>query len=174
MEFLPLAVKLDASMSSDACSDKEEHFTLRDNAGRPYSLRFARCRESWVFRVTDRGTPVGLSKCVCHGRLLFLGDIRIDDSVRPRWPEWLSILCYLPLRRSPRNYQWRGLGTALLLFIIQNARQSGIKRIEGNLFAKDLGNNPRLPDWYRRHGFDVQMEADMSSGKVWLELGGTG
>lgn len=53
---------------------------------------------------------------------------------------------------------------------IQSARKSGFTRIEGNLFPLDLGKNPRLPDWYRRHGFEVGVDPEFESGKVRLDL----
>jgi len=37
-----------------------------------------------------------------------------------------------------------GLGTHLLEFAIEKARQRGIKRIGGSLTQKDINNNPNL------------------------------
>jgi hypothetical protein len=63
------------------------------------------------------------------------------------------------------------LGTALLRLIIKTALENGCTEIEGNLKPQDLEKNPRLPDWFRHHGFEFQMEADLRLGRVWLELG---
>ena len=49
----------------------------------------------------------------------------------------------------------RGLGSALLEFIVREARSRGFTRIEGDIFAKDHAANQGLPDWYRQRGFVV-------------------
>src|ERR1041385_9576223 len=159
-------------MNSSNSQESAENFTLRDNSGRPYSLLFCRSGECWAFWVRDQGTPVGDAQCRGMGETLSLSDIHVRDDVRPGWPNFLSFLGCFGFERSPRNYRGRGIGTALLHFVNESARQSGFKRIEGNVAPLDLEKNPRLPDWYRRLGFVVEMEADQKSGKVWLELSG--
>jgi len=148
--------------------------TLRDNSGRPYSLLLGRTGDCWAFWVRDRGTPVGNAECLGKGETLFLSEIHMRDEVQPRWPECLRFLGWFGLKRSLRSYRGRGIGTALLRFLNEHARQSGFKRIEGNLLPRDLDHNPRLPDWYRRQGFDVVMQSDLKSGKVCLDLGEAG
>ena len=48
-----------------------------------------------------------------------------------------------------------GLGTHLLQFAIEKARQRGIKRICGPLAQKDINNNPNLVRWYMSALFNV-------------------
>ena len=59
-------------------------------------------------------------------------------------PRLGAALLRLRVKPKPMNYRRRGLGTHLLQFAIEKARQRGIKRICGSLTQNDINNNPNL------------------------------
>lgn len=73
------------------------------------------------------------------------------------------------LRTLRVNYQQRGLGAALLVFVIRAARENGHASMTGTLVRNYLKQNPRLVNWYQSHGFRVEMN-EGGSGNILLEL----
>ena len=97
---------------------------------------------------------------------MHLSDIQISETVRVR-QSWLVTFVRQVARAKPKtvDYRGRGIGTGLLLAILQYAREIGITEIEGQISALDWSRNPRLPEWYRKHGFSVS-----DSGKISLRF----
>ncbi|MEI6778685.1 MAG: GNAT family N-acetyltransferase [Chloroflexales bacterium] len=52
-------------------------------------------------------------------------------------------------------YRRRGMGSALLHYIIELARAHGLQHIRGFVVERDLNEIPNLLDWYARLGFIV-------------------
>lgn len=71
---------------------------------------------------------------------------------RGKKPLWAHIL---PMFYTPSNYRGRGLGNAMLEFIITSARNMGISEINGWMTSDDLKITPYLPKFYQKHGFTV-------------------
>ena len=67
------------------------------------------------------------------------------------------IVSFPPEQFRITNYQQRGLGTAMVEFMINYAREKSAKRIVGQVKPRDFKDYPELPDWYRRRGFAVVM-----------------
>lgn len=59
------------------------------------------------------------------------------------------------IKRQPTHYKGRGLGSAMLNFIITSARAMGVSEINGWITGEDLEKTPYLPAFYRKHGFTV-------------------
>ena len=147
-----------------------EERRIEDKAGRSYRLTVAEARDLWVFKLFDERTLVGQANCLLRTEDLLLADLRIEEEAKGR-KKGLSAL--LQFASSPHNnpvsYRGRGLGRALLIFIIRRATERGLRQISGNLFPQDLKTNPKLPDWYRQFGFEVTMNNDIS-GSIRLQL----
>ena len=156
-------------MSTD--TGPEEHLEwIHDKAGRRYRLHISDSSGLWVLKVYDGRVLVAESKCVRRQDELLVGDLLVFDAAKhPQTP--LARALRLLTRRGPRsvNYRGRGLGTALLTFIIERAVAKGLSRLRGNLFPRDLRANPNLPGWYRGFGFAVDMKSP-ESGAISLVL----
>ena len=80
-----------------------------------------------------------------------------------------SLRFFTGCQRNPVSYSGRGLGGSLLKFIVGRAAERGLRQITESLFPRDLIENPKLPDWYRRFGFEVTMKRE-ESGSILLQL----
>jgi GNAT superfamily N-acetyltransferase len=98
----------------------------------------------------------------CHftgDEVLYLDDLHIQD--KTIHPPYFSldlifwIISFPPIRWRTVNYRNRGLGVAVIQFLVDFARSKSAKRIEGKVKAHDYTDNPDLPNWYRRRGFSV-------------------
>jgi hypothetical protein len=96
---------------------------------------------------------------VCHLRLpdeMDLMDIVIHD---PPMLFGRGLARLIPpgllYRLKRTSFRQRGLGTALLTSVISCAQEKGVKRIQGDVTRQGLIDNPRLLDWYRKHGFEI-------------------
>jgi N-acetylglutamate synthase-like GNAT family acetyltransferase len=67
-----------------------------------------------------------------------IGDIIIHSDVINAPPHLGAALLRLLVKPKPIDYCRMGLGTHLLQFAIEKARQRGIKRICGSLTQKDI------------------------------------
>ena len=104
-----------------------------------------------------RNSEVGRLQCVLYPPdKLVIGDIIIHSDVIHTPPSYLGAarLRWL-VKPKPIDYCRMGLGTHLLQFAIEKARQRGIKRICGSLTQKDINNNPNLVRWYMSALFNV-------------------
>jgi hypothetical protein len=68
-------------------------------------------------------------------------------------------LRYIPFLRQPQqNFRQLGLGTAMLEYVIAQAKDLGMKGIYGEVTHDDATNIPYLIEWYQRHGFIIGHE----------------
>ncbi len=86
------------------------------------------------------------------------GEMKIDDLIIsddvveiPRWRKVFKL--------KPRNYRNKGLGTHLLKFALDFARQKGMRRIYGCLTYEGIATTPGLINCYKKHGFGLEPPA---------------
>lgn len=152
----------------DPTSDEESVHAISDRFGRVYRLTNRTFGRVWKITVWDEAVPVGMALCVRQTQeSLLLSDIQVYCSVALPRPWWHVLLRLQPERRS---YRGRGIGTAMLQFIIGQARREAVQEIEGNLLPLCLREMPNLTDWYRGCGFLVHMNEDGCSGAILLNL----
>lgn len=143
---------------------------IKDKAGRSYRLTIAEVQDLWVLRVFHGRTLVGESNCQRKDQELFLGDLHILNDVKIPEGGLSRFLRFVTgCQKTPVSYRGRGLGRSLLKFIMDRAAERGLRQITGNLFPRDLKENPKLPDWYRQFGFEVTMKNE-ESGSIRLKL----
>ncbi len=139
--------------------------TIHDKHGRPYSVIASDLdsKDFKRFNIEHRGHRVGYVNYHIEGDdVLYVDDFHIyDKAMRPPWFFidlfiW-NLGSFPPERFRVSNYQKRGLGTAMIKFLASYAKSESVKRIEGEVKPHDLKDNPDLPDWYRRRGFNVLM-----------------
>ncbi len=85
-----------------------------------------------------------------------------DDPVMPR----NGLFSFPPFRRPHRNFRALGLGTAMLRFIIERAERLKVNGISGFITPDDERQTPYLLDFYRKHGFTVNISHDESSNRT--------
>jgi|GEM_PF-3749589 len=111
-------------------------------------------RASWIFHVRNRGGKIGRLRGSAASTNLLIGDILIHDGT----PAISNELGNVPsvwrrlFRLPERNWQNRGLGSAMLKFAISEARERGLKSISGSVVEDSHG---RLERFYVRHGFSI-------------------
>ena len=99
----------------------------------------------FIAKLLYRSSEVGKIQCVFYPPdKLVIDDIIINSDVIHAPPHLGAALLRLLVKPKPMNYRRRGLGTHLLQFAIEKARQRGIKRICGSLAQNDINNNPNL------------------------------
>lgn len=114
---------------------------------RRFNIKFGRCQVGYL-NYSFEGDGV-----------LNLDDLHIEDAATS--PPWFLLDfifiggSFPPLRWRTKNFRGRGIGTAMIEFLVDYARANSIKRIEGEVKPHDFKDNPDLPDWYRRRGFTV-------------------
>lgn len=118
------------------------------------------------FNIEYRGRRVGYVNYHFAGDdILFIDDFRLEDKAMHSPWFFLDLIYWVvsfpPERFRITNYQKRGLGTAMIKFLMSYAKSESVKRIEGEVKHHDFKDNPDLPDWYRRRGFAVSMSKDL-------------
>ncbi|MBD2743806.1 GNAT family N-acetyltransferase [Trichocoleus sp. Lan] len=143
---------------SDLISEQPEKFIFSDNKGRKYELCLEMDDDKCIYvRLKHRGIKVGEANCVRYPPdKLLLADLNIYDEVIHIPQNFWDVFLKIVLNRSKKkNYRKRGLGSYLLQFVIKHASKKGIKLIFGKVVKRDSDNNPKLLEWYRKHGFEV-------------------
>jgi len=160
-------------MLQDMTNTHAEHcppelLTISDARGHQYQLHLFDDDMGWTMKVLDRGALAAHLNCIKQGADLFLADIRVQARAMHPIRGLGLVKCWLGLGAHGRveNYRRLGLGSALLAFVLQRARGCGFRRVTGNLFPKDLTENPMLPIWYQSRGFRVTMEPSQSAGEL--------
>lgn len=133
--------------------------TIVDKDNKTYTLNVLDDDSSIVIKVYRFNTLIGEVKCFKESlEVLYLRDIAIaNDAIPDLRNIWVTpqkkILQEQP---GPVNYRGRGLGSALMTFLIRYAAGYGFQAIYGNVYQQDLENNPKLLQWYQRHGFQLR------------------
>jgi len=73
-----------------------------------------------------------------------------------RRPLWAYVLPFF--YKPPSSHKGRGLGSAMLNFVIQTAQVMEASEIRGWITHSDLEATPYLPAFYRKHGFTVNSD----------------
>ena len=148
-----------------------ETLLVVDNGGRHYTLHFGESDPIWVLKLFDHRILVAKVNCLVEEDTLRIADLHVfEEAAIPQGYVVSCLRSALGLEPRTANYQRRGLGTKLLGLIIRHAKERNFVRITGNLFPRDLEMNPKLPMWYQRCGFTVNMDESRSAGIVEFRL----
>jgi hypothetical protein len=115
-------------------------------------------------------------KKICVGRInwvieennvMTLADLVIFDGMvrRPLWSRLLPFLTW-----KPPNFKQRGLGSAMLRYVIAQAEKLQVDAISGYLTSDDLRDTPYLPEFYEKHGFLVRQSAPDSAPIIYRDM----
>ncbi|MBD1896201.1 GNAT family N-acetyltransferase [Coleofasciculus sp. FACHB-129] len=132
---------------------------VKDKQGRQYQMKGDYDNESGllVVKLQYQNQEVGRLQCLLEyppGEMK-IGDLIIsDDDDVVEIPRWRKVF-----KLKPRNYRNKGLGTYLLKFALDFARQKGMTHIYGCLTHKDIATTPGLINWYKKHGFELESPA---------------
>jgi GNAT superfamily N-acetyltransferase len=162
----------DAQTTCELEEGAEELFTVSDNHGHSYRLPLFEDATGWSTKVFDGDTFVGQVHCLKQGEALYLADLHVQDAATHPIQGLAWVRAWLGFNTHGRieSYRNRGLGSALLGFVINRARAGGFKRVTGRLAPIDLKASPSLPDWYRDRSFRVTMAANQLEGTLELSL----
>lgn len=145
-------------------------YAIKDRHANQYKVVECCSKDFKRFNIEQNGLRVGYVNYRFEGdEVLYIDDLHIEaKSIRPPWFS-INLLFWIgsfpPECWRVTNYQNRGLGTAMINFLIGYARAKAVKRIEGEMKHHDFKNNKDLSNWYRRRGFSVVM-GDMKTGAV--------
>ncbi len=148
---------------------------ISDREGHSYDISISESDPLLLFRLYDRQTLVGEAKFVREStETVLLGDIAIANEViltpSNYWvAQFRKISGYKP---EPINYRGKGLGSALIKFLIHHAHTLGIRHIYGKVAQQDLENNPKLLQWYQDHGFAAELPESKDDPDIiaWIHL----
>jgi GNAT superfamily N-acetyltransferase len=118
---------------------------IHDKQGEGYHVTLDDSADTHYFKIKHHGIPVGQVICHFDGSVLHLDDIHINDEVVNQAGGVII------------NYRGRGIGTAMIQFLIRYAKGKAVKRIEGQIKRFDFKNATDLLERYRRWGFEVLM-----------------
>ena len=150
----------------------EKLFTVSDNRGHSYQLPLFEDATGWSAKVFDGDTLVGQVHCLKRGEALYLADLHVQEAATHpiQGLAWVRAWLGFDTRGRTESYRNRGLGSALLRFVINRARAGGFRGVTGRLAPIDLKESPTLPDWYQDRGFRVTMAANQLEGALELLL----
>ena len=150
----------------------EELFAVSDNCGHSYQLPLFENATGWSTKVLDGDTLVGQVQCLKQGEALFLADLHVLEAATHPIQGLAQVKAWLGFDTHGRieSYRNRGLGSALLCFVLGRAGEQGFQRVTGRLAPIDLKENPMLPDWNRHRGFQVTMAANQLAGELEMVL----
>lgn len=128
---------------------------LFDKLRNQYAVSIDKSDSSFDALIIWKRTVIGRIQSVfIPSRVLVLGNIEIfDDPIMPR----NGLFSRHPFRRPHMNFRQRGLGSAMLEFLIAEAEELGAVGISGFITPDDARKTPYLFDFYRHHGFTVTM-----------------
>lgn|GEM_PF-3050496 len=119
-----------------------------------------------VYTIRGEMTASGLisyvySETSCIGRInwdtseperMLITDLIIFEPLDIK-PWWVRLFPFL--YKQPVSYKGRGIGSAMLNYIVASAHAMGISEIRGWVNGDDLEATPYLREFYRKHGFTV-------------------
>ena len=124
--------------------------TIHDKSGTAYNIEGHLTPRSLLSHVFSTRRCVGrINWTISQPGVLTIADLMIFEPLDIK-PWWARVF-----HKQPPNYKGRGLGSAMLDYIIESARAIGVSEIRGWMTHEDLKATPYLPAFYRKHGFTV-------------------
>jgi hypothetical protein len=96
------------------------------------------------------GRQIGKAQLSINEQSAVLADIYVAN-ITPKW-FWLP-----PFYSKGINYRGKGVGTKLLLAVIEYCKHSGIKELSGVMH----GEIELLAQWYRKNGFEISEQLEI-------------
>lgn len=125
---------------------------LRDKKNNKYTVSLLRDGDGFDAHISWKNNSVGLIRWyIDDANQLVLGDIIIFD---PPLISYKRILCFIPVWYRRKSFRGLGLGSAMLEFVIAQAKNLEVDGIWG-IIVPDDPKTPNLAIWYQRHGFEV-------------------
>ncbi len=125
---------------------------IYDKWGNAYTVSGHLSSSSFISNVCSETDCVGRINWLIKDGVLEIADLVIFELFDiKRW--WVRVFPFL--YNPPINYKGRGLGSAMLNFIIESAQAMGMSEIRGRITGDDLKETPHLVEFYRKHGFIV-------------------
>jgi len=149
--------------------------TATDKEGIQYRLEMEELGQHFKVWILDGNIQVGWATCILHADGMDLTDIIIleEPMLFPRGL-WRVVPYTLYSRLKGKNYRRRGLGTELLKIVIEKARKKDVAYIRGYITNQGIADNPKLLEWYRKHGFTVTPVAspgpEMTDKVAWIQM----
>ncbi len=114
-----------------------------------------------IVHAKTKGRRVGQLTAIgrAEGTLL-LGEVKVEDAVAVRNSWILSLLRRKFPRLGVRSFRGCGIGTRLLVTLLDHCRERGIQEIYGSVMKEGLKDKPSLLHWYQKHGFTVHPPDD--------------
>lgn len=140
-----------------------EDYPLIDKDGKNYRLLVNTDTDSWYFKILFGDFAVGEASCVQECDQLVVRHFLIQRGM-PMPEGWLSV-AWRKLTGDPpleSILQGLGLGTALLKFITERARDFIATEVVIDFKACDLPADAAAVQWFQRRGFQLEAEADGS------------
>lgn len=103
-----------------------------------------------------RNRCVGYAWCNVIETRVKISDFKVTDEFRVPWPLLLGVLNWFGVSRGTMNLRNMGVGSAILSRVLSEAVSLGAHEVWGSVVAHDVRQNPRLLDWYRKRGFEIQ------------------
>lgn len=129
--------------------------TIYDKSGVAYTIEGHLSPSVLLSFVIFEGRCVGcINWTISDTGVMTIADLTIREPLDIK-PLWARVLPFL-YRKQPVSYKGRGLGSAMLNFIIESARAMGVSEINGWITGDDREATPYLPEFYRKHGFMVK------------------
>lgn len=124
---------------------------LTNHFGRDYRVVESGDADSWTLRLrTDGYETVAYAFLEKEKeRTLVLSDFCVNEAAKEASAWWN---CFA-MRRRVQSFRGLGLGSALLRYLLDRAREEGFLVIEGRVTSDDAGRNPWLLAWYRKFDF---------------------
>ena len=142
---------------------------IHDRYGVEYEIWEYVNRHFWDFILRRGKAQFGYAYCSLSDGLLEIIDICIENEfVKEPWFRWPFF--FPPLRWRTENCRNRGLGTALIERVIDEARKKGVRHIKGRLKDLPKEKNKDLRQWYRNCGFSILNEKDDSGETFQMDL----
>ncbi|MCB9460155.1 MAG: hypothetical protein H6670_10945 [Anaerolineaceae bacterium] len=128
------------------------HF-IYDDAGQVYTIEGNLSASSLISHVCSKKDVIGqINWRMPRPDEIVIGDLIIFDPPL-YFKKWWQRLPFLD--RRPVTFRGRGLGSAMLAYVLDSARSMDVSLIRGWITSDDLAITSYLPDFYRSRGFTV-------------------
>jgi hypothetical protein len=128
---------------------------IYDKHGSPYYVDIVfQTPKSFCAYICGEHLEVGRINWVLKDNIMNLADIIIFDPPLLQTPMWCRLVPFYKWR--PPSFRKRGLGSAMLKYVILQAVMLRVNAINGYIIYENWFNTPYLSLFYKRHGFVIQ------------------
>lgn len=130
----------------------------------------SRTEYMYLLRLYYKGYEIGRADCLVDDNEMVLADIKVEDQFAAHPENLVHSIWQKFFKPKPISFRKQGWGSKMLKMVIVEAKRQELSQVTGSVVPDDRATNPKLLEWYQKHGFRVVGPDKDNPTWLWISL----